>query len=319
MAEAVIPPGVHRVELPLPFGLGAINVYLVRLSDGWLLIDCGMDTPACFDALQGALAGLGIAPREIRHLLITHFHPDHVGLAPRILAETGAQLWMHPAEEKMLRWISDADVYYAWQSDILRSAGVGPALIHSIACAMEAMQPNFQALTADVHLTGGETIQSEAGPLAVVATPGHSPGHLCLYASQPHALFSFDHLLEKISPNIGWHPEHNALGDYLASLDAIAQLDADVLLPSHGPPFRGHRERVAAIRRHHEDRCARILAALAEGARTAVDVTAALWSRDLDPFHYRFAIFEVLAHLDYLRMRGEVGLHAIENGVQRWS
>jgi len=295
------------VELPLPFSLGLINVYLVRLHTGWLLVDCGMDTASCFAALERAVEGLGAGWTGIRQVLLTHVHPDHMGLAERVLQLTGAQLHFHHADEQWLLDLCRPDGYPHRQRTVLTEAGVPPDRIEAIEASMEDVQRQFRPLVPDVRLHGGENLPLAIGHLEVMWTPGHSPGHVCLYSPEQRMLLSGDQILERISPNIGWRPDRDALADYLASLEAIAALDIDLILPAHGSPFRGHREWVASTRRHHEVRCLQILAALDGAERTAAGLVEALWTRELSPFHYRFAVFEVLAHLEYLRHRGRVG------------
>jgi len=187
----------------------------------------------------------------------------------------------------------------------------------AIASSMAEVQRSFRLLAPDVRLSGGEHIESAHGALEVVWTPGHSAGHVCLYSPAQRFLATGDHVLEHISPNIGWDPERDALGEYLDSLETVAQLDVNLLLPSHGSPFSGHKEWVARTRRHHEGRCGEITTALGTGQRNAHEVVGALWTRELSPFHYRFAVFEVLAHLEYLRRRGRVEA-AEEDGVLYW-
>lgn len=311
-------PGIYMLELPLPFSLGIVNVYLARLESGYLLIDTGMQTEACFDALARALEGLGVPWRDIRHILLTHIHPDHMGLASRLIGLTGATLDLHRADDELLAQITNTDVHRDWQQEILTTAGVSPemrALVHS---SMFEIQQSFERLKASRLLAGGETIATAHGVLDVIWTPGHSPGHVCLYDRARRVLISGDHILQHISPNIGWQPGRDALGEFLASLDTIAALDVDLILPSHGAPFSGHREWVQKTHEHHAERCARIVELVDSGATTAHLIAERLWNRHLSPFHYRFAIFEVLAHLEYLERR--VVLRADRrNGVYLWS
>jgi glyoxylase-like metal-dependent hydrolase (beta-lactamase superfamily II) len=230
-------PGIHMLELPLPFSLGIVNVWLVRLESGWLLIDTGMQTEACFDALARALEGLSVDWRDIRRILLTHIHPDHMGLASKLIALTGAPLDLHRADHELLAHVTDTDLHRDWQQEILTTAGVSPemrALVHS---SMFEIQQSFERLTPDRLLCGGETIATAHGALEVIWTPGHSPGHVCLYDRERRVLISGDHILQHISPNIGWQPGRDALGEFLSSLDRIAALDVDLILPSHGAPF----------------------------------------------------------------------------------
>lgn len=299
-------PGIFMIELPLPFSLGIVNVYLVRLEAGYLLIDTGMQTDACFDALARALEGLGVDWTDIRRILLTHIHPDHIGLAARLLRLTGAPLDLHRADDELLAHVTNTDVHSGWQQEVLTSAGVSPEMRARVHSAMFEIQQTFERLVPARLLCGGETIPVAQGLLEVIWTPGHSPGHVCLYDRERRVLISGDHILQHISPNIGWQPGHDALGEFLSSLDRIAALDVDLILPSHGAPFTGHREWVRKTHEHHAERCARILELIDGGASTAHLIAEKLWNRRLTPFHYRFAIYEVMAHLEYLERRGAV-------------
>jgi len=309
--------GVHLIRLPLPLSLGLINVYLVRLHEGYLLIDCGMDTEACFQALARAMDSAGVRWQDIREILLTHIHPDHMGLARRVLQLTGARLWLHEHDAEFLERLTQFERYQRWAEAVLRQAGVADNLIAQIAHVSEEIRKSFHRLDPDRLLKGGEKILSCVGELEVVWTPGHSPGHVCLYGRDRRVLFSGDQMLEDISPNIGWHEDRDPLGEFLASLDALARLEIELILPSHGAPFSGHRDWIRKTIEHHADRCDRILRLLGGEPKSAAELANQLWERPFTPFHYRFAVFEVLAHLEYLERQGKVTQQARE-GVQRW-
>jgi glyoxylase-like metal-dependent hydrolase (beta-lactamase superfamily II) len=310
-------PGVFILELPLPFSLGIINVYLVQLPDGWMLVDTGMNTEPCFNALDRAREGVGIRWSEIRTILLTHIHPDHLGLARKVGELTGARLMLHQADVRLLHDLSDHDASRAFQHEVLLQNGVSDEMIGVMEGTLDEIRQTFYRIEPDRTLAGGENIETAFGPLQVIWTPGHSPGHICLYDAGRRVLFSGDHILEHISPNIGWMPDHDALGEFLSSLDRVAALDIDLVLPSHGAPFQGHREWVAKTRAHHAERCDLLLGALDGQRKTAAELIPALWNRPLSPFHYRFALFELLAHLDHMARTGRVR-STEAGGVTRW-
>ncbi len=290
-------PGIWGVTLPLPFELNHINIYLVRLPDGLLMIDTGMQA---IETLESGLREAGAQWRDVRLLLLTHMHPDHTGLATEVLRRSGARLLMHREDAHHLNEIA-APRAPAWLDAALHDAGVPKRRIEEIQRAFREVNKSFHPLEPDWLLEGGESF----GPLQFLWTPGHSPGHVCVYDQEQRVLFSGDHILEHITPNIGWHHGRDALGDYLESLGRIAPLEIDLVLPSHGGPFSDHRARIAAIRRHHDERCAAILGHLGR-PKTAHELALDLWGDNLAPFNYRFAVFEVLAHLEYLGRRGSV-------------
>src|SRR5207237_889638 len=204
-----------------------------------------------------------------------------------------ARLMLHEADVRLLRDLADHDASRAFQHKVLCSAGVSQEAIAGMEDKLEEIRKTFYRIEPDRTLHGGETIETASGSLQVVWTPGHSPGHICLYDAARRVLFSGDHILERISPNIGWMPDHDALGEFLTSLDRIAVIDVDLILPSHGAPIRGHREWVAKTRAHHAERCDLLLSALDGQSKTAAELIPSLWNRHLSPFHYRFALFEL--------------------------
>jgi glyoxylase-like metal-dependent hydrolase (beta-lactamase superfamily II) len=299
-------PGVHRIELPLPFELATVNVHLVRLDDGYLLIDCGIETDACFAALDAGLTELGIGWREIRRILLTHMHPDHMGLSVRLLQLTGAELLMHQREARQLAMVNTPAERSGWIDRAFFDSGVPEPLQARIEMHLVEIRRNFHALTPDRLLTGGEAIPTSLGPLEVIWTPGHSPGHICLYSARHRILFSGDQILPNITPNISWMPEEDALADFLLSLERLKPVDVELILPSHGLPFSGHRAWIEDTVQHHYDRCDEIHALLAGSPATAHGLVGDLWEKQLSPIHHQFALLEVLAHLEYMQRQGRI-------------
>jgi len=307
-------PGLTTLPLPMPWELGTVNVHLVDLDDGFLLVDAGLSTPECFAALEAGLAQQGIGWRDIRTLLITHLHPDHVGLATKIRELTGARLLMHRLDVEQLGLAVRAGrpVHF---DEATKLAGVPQELRERMLVRLSDVRRDYHELRADWELEGGERVNVKGESLEVVWTPGHSLGHVCLYSPEHHYLIAGDHLLEKTTPNVGWRAGMDTLGMYLDSLRLLEPLDIDWVIPSHGAPFQGHRERIQAIIRHHDDRCQTILAHLADGPHTIHELVAKMWLRRLSSFHHHFAVMEILAHVEYLRRRGPVMAEARPDGA----
>jgi glyoxylase-like metal-dependent hydrolase (beta-lactamase superfamily II) len=310
-------PQIWKLALPLPFELQSVNVYLVALDEGYLLIDCGMETEPAFATLSAAMAERGIAWTEIRRIFLTHMHPDHMGLAARLLRLTGATLAMHDAEAKHLKMVATSEQRFPWLDIAYAQAGVPKALEAKINTHFVEVRKNFHNITPDVVLFGGEEIPTAIGSLQVLWTSGHSPGHVCLYSAERKILFSGDQILENITPNIAWHPGRDMLGEFLDSLRRLADLEVDLILPAHGEPFSGHRAWIEQTIDHHRERCDEILGLIEKSPRTAHSLVGEMWRKKLSPINHHFAVFEVLAHLEHMQRQGRVR-NREENGALAW-
>ena len=300
--------GVWSIELPLPFELEAINVYLVRLQTGFLLVDCGLDTDESLQTLEAALVSIGVGWADIRTVVLTHMHPDHVGLCGRIAGRSGATIMMQEIEASHLNEVVAAASRLPWLHEAYTQAGVPEELQVRMDEAFGVIRQSLHRVTPDRLLADQDRIDSAIGPLIVHWTPGHSPGHICLYAPERRLLFSGDHILNEITPNIAWHPGADLLGDYMLSLERTAELEVDLVLPSHGEPFPDHRQWIRQTIEHHRERCDQIMAALVERPAAAHDIVSKVWARPLHPIHHHFAVLEIMAHLEYMRRQGRVCL-----------
>lgn len=286
---------MHSFRLPFHLELNHVYAHAVPDAGGWILVDTGFGTEESFETLHAGLRSHGVGWRDIHTILLTHCHPDHMAWASRIRELSGAALRMHPLEAGFLRKITAAQR----PDPNLEQWGTPPELVEQVAESMSITGRVFHELTPDQPLTDGDT----AGPLEAIWTPGHSPGHLCFLHREQRYLIAGDHVLPKITPHVAWTAEADALADYLRSLARVEALAVDRVIPSHGDPFASLAERTREIARHHHWRCDLIRRARSEGAHTPHDIVGSLWKKNtfpLSPFQYRFAIYEVMAHLRFM-------------------
>jgi glyoxylase-like metal-dependent hydrolase (beta-lactamase superfamily II) len=317
--RAELLPGIWRLPLPLHDSpLGHVNTYLVRADDGYLLVDCGWDTADTLHALEGHLRALEIRLPDVRHLVITHIHPDHYGLAGRLREITNADLSFHRLERLYIesRYV-DANELLDEMREWLRLNGTPPVELDRLNRGSMSMLERVQIAFPDRTLDGGEEIPCGKFAFRVIWTPGHSAGHICLYDARRKVLLSGDHVLPHITPSVGLHVRatSNPLADYLDSLRLIGRLEAELVLPGHGEPFNGLPERTEALLAHHQHRLDEVIALLntTPGLElSAYDIASRMrWSRrrtwdDLSGFERRLAVTEALAHIELLHARGQV-------------
>ncbi|WP_217567263.1 MBL fold metallo-hydrolase [Streptomyces sp. GbtcB7] len=307
--------GVWSVPVPIPDSpLRYTLCYLLTGDTGLLVVDPGWESDEGWDALVKGMKEAGAGPEDVTGILATHVHPDHHGLSARLREASDAWVGMHPAER-------DSLPARVWQSAgasegdrvWLSKAGVPADVAAELAMSREGIARFFGMPEPDLLLEGGDAVPLPGRRLTTVWTPGHTPGHVCLYDADEDILLTGDHVLPRISPNIGLASSSPAspLADYLRSLEQTARYDSAEALPAHEYRFRGLASRTAALHGHHEERCTEIVDALAElGTATAWQLTERLtWSRGWDALQgrlRRFALDETLAHLVLLVDRGRL-------------
>ena len=310
------------LRMPLPMSLDHINLWLVRDGDGWATIDTGMRLPESKNVWRAVNESL-LGGRGLTRVLVTHMHPDHVGLAGWLCEEFDVRLWM-PRLEYFLCRILCADTGRAAPTDgvaFYRAAGLDDA-------HLERYQQLFGQFGRVVHhmpdaymrLEQGQTLDMAGHTFEVLVGNGHSPEHACLFDRKRNLIVSGDQILPTISSNVSvWptEPDANPLADWLDSCRRLREcLPADVLvLPAHGRPFRGAHERLTQLIDEHETGLSKVLDALA-APKCAVDLFGELFRSAVNDGNRTMATGETVAHINYLLARDEIELAEVRDGAR---
>jgi glyoxylase-like metal-dependent hydrolase (beta-lactamase superfamily II) len=318
-------PGLWSIPVPLPMvNLRYVLVYAFELPDGIGLVDAGWDSREAWDALVAGLAAAGATPDDVRGVLVTHIHPDHHGLAARLRETSGAWVGMHPAEAETLpARYGDQQVIMEGSRRDLRRLGAPEAEIARTAVTSEQLDFLFRMAEPDRRIVDGDKVPFKGWDLRAVHTPGHTAGHLCFHEAEQELLFSGDHVLPRISPNISAHTAgpQDPLGDFLGTFDRLRALDVHEVLPAHEFRFAGLPARLDDLERHHADRLTELLAVVdAAPGSVAWDIAPRLtWSRpwpEITEMMRRAAVGETLSHLLRLQAQGRARVEGDE--PQRW-
>lgn len=314
---------IYRVRVPLPFALNHVNCYLVRGSTGWTILDTGINTAAGQAAWRQSFAQLGIAPRQIEKIIVSHLHPDHFGMVGWLQSLAQAEGHTVPV------YMSEIEIGLfgrIWESTdtekftrFLRYGGVTDDIIHAVTVShQETMAMTYPRPPQFIPIRVGEWLSIGERPVQAIRTQGHSDGHFMFYHADEALLFSGDHVLLTITPNIGlWiESEPDPLGRYLQSLADLASLPVQQALPGHRAFITDWRGRLGELRAHHDHRLSRTLDAVADGNTTAYQVAQFIFDSTsrFTVHEWRFAVAETLAHLDYLRLRDQLS-RTDEGGV----
>ncbi|MDO8421384.1 MAG: MBL fold metallo-hydrolase [Parvibaculum sp.] len=319
MMEAA--PGIYWVRMPLPFQLNHINLWMIEEENGWTLVDTGVDTEEVRN-LWTQIFSTQLKGKKITRVIVTHLHPDHVGLAGWICREFGVELHMSRTDFLMCRNLVLDTGRAAPQEalDFYRAAGMGKRGLESyvkrfggFGSHVSRLPDTFRRLREDDELTiGGRTWR-------VVVGSGHAPEHVCLYCPETKVLISGDQVLPRISSNVSVHPTEahdNPLQDWIDSCHRIrANLPDDLLvLPAHNEPFYGLHTRLTQLIEGHEGGLSKLHDMLSE-PRRAIDVFPALFKREIGPEVFFMATGESLAHLNCLIGRKTATVSRNEKGV----
>ena len=319
-----VAPGIRWLRMPLPFALDHINLWLLEDEGGWSIVDSGFGRGEETKLLWERVFAATLGGRPVKRVIVTHFHPDHIGLAGWLCERFGVELWITQAE-----WLTGQLVRHGWSGGDIekrvehyRRNGLAEDKREALRRRGNLYAQNVTPIPVTYRrILEGEEIAIDGRPWRVIIGQGHAPEHACLYSRDLGVLISGDQVLPKITTNVSVFPDQpdsNPLKLYLDSLERFRPLPEDsFVLPSHGLPFRGLHLRLEQLTHHHDERLERTVEAC-RTPRTGAEIIPVLFRRELDLHQLSFAIGEALAHLHYLVGLGRLKRETGADGVYRF-
>jgi glyoxylase-like metal-dependent hydrolase (beta-lactamase superfamily II) len=318
-----VAPGILWFRIALPFQLNHVNIYVLDDGDGWAIIDTGIDNKATRAAWEALAAG-PLAGRRVTRLIVTHFHPDHIGLAgwlcerfemPLLTTQTS---YLGCLNISLSPGALDAKPYrdfYLRHGLDAATTGLVTTNGHGYLRMVSPLPPTF------TRIVGGDELKIGGRMFQVITGDGHAPEQAMLYCAEENIFLAADQVLAKISPNVSvWavDPDGDPLGLYIRSLNSLRALPEDALvLPGHQLPFYGLHTRSRELIAHHESRCELIADACRTRPHCSADFVPVLFHRALDPHQMSFAFSEALAHVNYMLGGGRLAWVEDKNGVRQ--
>ncbi|WP_077213325.1 MBL fold metallo-hydrolase [Bacillus dakarensis] len=292
---------VTSVTIKLPFRLNHVNCFIAEGADGWTIIDTGLHDLEAYNSWKPFLDS-----RKISDIIVTHHHPDHYGFAGGLQEMTGAKVFMSKIEHETASAIIKKE-----RDETLKENYLNCGIPKKVVEDMTNTETSFNQMVSphpqvSGHLKAGDKFQFGRYEYEIFDAPGHADGLITFFNKENSVLFSTDHILPKITPNISYHfyGESNPLEQYITSLREYKKLEAELVIPSHGKPFKNANKRIDEILKHHDERLVQIID-IVKVPSTVFDVCLKLFGENLTSHEMRFAIGETISHLEYLINRGE--------------
>jgi glyoxylase-like metal-dependent hydrolase (beta-lactamase superfamily II) len=319
-----VAPGIHWLSMPLPFALDHINLWLVEDVEGemrgWTVVDTGIgnaETRALWERILGK--------KQVKRVVVTHYHPDHAGNAAWLCQRYGAELWTTQGEYLTAHAVRTSSAGYT--GDAVLAVFRKNGLDEERAGRMRSSRNRYAELVPEFPLSYRRIIEGDEVPIGkqrwrAIIGHGHAPEHLSLFCKALNTVIAGDMLLSTISTNVSvWSidPEGDPLRLFLDSIARYRELPADALvLPSHGKPFRGAHQRVEQLEAHHRDRLSDLVQSL-NTPKSAAELLGVLFRRPLDAHQTFFAMGEAIAHLHYLYYAGRAQRTLGNDGIMRYA
>lgn len=334
--KMAVAPGVYWLRMPLPFALDHINLWLledeIEGKKGWTIVDTGIGRDEVKEIWE-QIFNTQLDGLPVLRVIVTHMHPDHVGLAGWLCERWQAPLHMSLSDYMFASfWTAPkrgGDQFSASGGMAAADHFARHGLVDEDAQEQIRQRSRYyidlvEAPPADYRRLMDQDVLSIGGrSWRCIVGYGHAPEHMALYCEATKTLISGDMVLPTISTNVSvfdYEPEADPLRLYLQSLESYLTLEKDtVVLPSHGRPFVGLHERIAQLKAHHVDRLADTLQACdsATGC-SATELVPVLFKRKLDLHQLTFAMGEAIAHLHMLYFQNKLRRQLDEHGIYRF-
>ena len=323
----LVAPGIHWIRMPLPFALNHINLWLLEDSDengeGWTIVDTGYGIAATHALWDRHFVEV-MDRKPVKRIIVTHYHPDHVGCAAWLHEKTGAPVWMTSSEYLSAHAAAEDFAGFDRENSARLFVAHGlakarPDFAQAQIARTGAYKRGVPTVPKQYHrMMENDEISIGSRTWKVITAFGHAPEHATLFSAGDNILISGDQVLPRITTNVGvWgnQPEANPLKQFLDSMRKFDALPSDTLvLPSHDRVFTGLHQRLDALREHHAERLAELEAAITE-PKTAAEILPVLFRRALDEHQLVFAIGEAIAHLHFLWRAGRATRVLDDDGI----
>ena len=329
-ASLTVAPGVKWLRMALPFALNHINLWLLRDEiegrAGWSVVDCCISSEASKAQWEQIFAG-ELEGLPILRVIVTHMHPDHIGLAHWLCQRWQVQMWISATDYGLARIGTQGPTGFGGDSAAAFFASHGlndPDSVEKV----RGRGNYFLNLVPSVprqyrRMLDGDRITIGTRQWRCISGYGHAPEHISLYCEEARLLIGGDMMLPRISTNVSVYdqePESNPLQQFLDSIDKFRSLDAQTLtLPAHGKPFTGLYERIEQLHAHHRERLAEVMQACTARPSSAAELIPVLFKRQLDLHQTTFAMGESVAHLHALWFDGLLQRSLGADGVYRFA
>lgn len=309
LGSRVVAEGIIQITLPMPFMLRSVHVYLIEGTGGWFMIDSGFPTQEAQDILQEELTRLIGGPDRVEAVVITHFHPDHAGLAGWLQDVAGAKVFIHRRDAAPLERMT-LEAGSGELGDLGDKADMFRGMAQKVGFSFESMRSEMfgvrHPIERPVLVDGGEVLVVGGRHLELVWTPGHTEGHLCVYDRDASILFTGDHLLARITPHVGLYSSslRNPLHEFEESLEIVRKLDPAMGFPAHEAIVVDPAARARELAEHHRNRRNQVLEFTSHAPQTTAEVAAILFRGREGGMHQYMAYSETAVHLEALVAEG---------------